>query len=1170
MVFKKYKRKRKKSKKKLSPKSSQEGGAGDSYTRVGPLGKYWTIPDERDIYSGDIVQPYFNKGISLKQFILNGLKFKNDHPVKGKHLPPRYPLDGETNFSIWKMAKNKSNNENNDECLTRYAHSTCKVEGAKYTHLNDEIPITPASSSIDLKRGGSNLLITLNSLEDDPGRFIIPSKEHIEPNQKKLPTKKHIEPKQKKLPSNRDISRAIYYDRKTTTYMSNLSSYLKQPTENRVLFMNFKSPPEEENIFKKYAKLKRMITDIQPGAICLTEALVPNIVANQCVMESLLNNNGIEVTSDNFKPKIISIKYLRETSYILDKINQLVKNDKNKQELWNAFCTEATELVRHALLVGDKSALHIDASTTDTKKKPDWLGDLFGTYDYILFGNPTFCPYGHNWGNVIIFKDSFQGGFDHENAYINKISGTDDTLPNITDLQTLVDAVINHKKKWKINTEQKQWVYDLGGKVHKNGDWKGDWETRCLLHVRFTNADLFCTHLDDKRFAGGLRLKQAKIIVNKINELAEDKYILVGDFNTFGKASMNKKDGEAMDSKHNYLANHILTHQSPYKFNNPEFQLELSNNTPLSGQEGHFIANSWGTKVNPNDIIKNMDQEAIDGYDLAKKLEDAKKDWGDDVELKGLKHTLQQDEIRPNPAGVSPHPDAAIELENAEGEEEKAREYYEQLIDKRNSATGLKDTDSSFSSTKAYEYLSKKLGVPLNENQRFETIYQTCVSWAFSSKSLKKFYVALPYYTDITDFDHQALVLEWKNTSVTDTTTDTAPTTDTASTIDPETLTPLGLVLTLAAVNKTEPITAAVVPPASPIEKGPTQIHPPVIAQQPQMIPAEYYAAEKLIGHTEVKQIKYLEDTFGKLIKGTTPEESEESEVIRVANNRKYYFYNEYIIVSSGLEEAKAEAESDDKYIVIPINPDGYCGYYSIFFQLKPDNFKDGPYKEKFRNLQTGLKASLDGLQDKLTEALQSKTRPTRETMRQNPREDVLLRNAYRKEKNKQSHFFMNRFIIEIILPALTHENNSKWLKDLTGIEKADSPLVSIINWKTYVENFASLYTLENKMSVIDPSNHDWWFGNELAAFMCKELLENVNIMIIIEQPSLDIESGAHTNKLYIFKPDTPEDDNKVIKILLRDPVAVDGGSGIHFDIILDKIPSDEESDSSDSSDSAY
>lgn len=156
----------------------------------------------------------------------------------------------------------------------------------------------------------------------------------------------------------------IFYNSPPAKYYQQLSnSLVKNNTKddnNLILYMNFKS----HNILDKSnrTKLYNIITENNPNIICLSEALLPISIENNKEINSknikLTNINDIKndtiISAYEGAPKFIQKK--KETTGIL-----------KDKKIWKKFFIE-------------------------------------NGYNYILFANPTECPWGTNWGNCIITK----------------------------------------------------------------------------------------------------------------------------------------------------------------------------------------------------------------------------------------------------------------------------------------------------------------------------------------------------------------------------------------------------------------------------------------------------------------------------------------------------------------------------------------------------------------------------------------------------------------------------------------------------------------------------------------------------------------------------------------------------------------------------------------------
>lgn len=254
-------------------------------------------------------------------------------------------------------------------------------------------------------------------------------------------------------------------------------------SDDRLLFMNFKS----HNIFnqKSREKLFNIINTTQPPYICLTEALVPTKIAENT-----------------------------EKSSIIQKLEDL-SNDDIVLQPYNAnklFTTKKKE--QHARESNENRNDGITIEDGIKKLTGKWIKDFITAgYRYIVFGNPTRCPYGKNWGNCIITKEK----------------------PGL--------AKIIHMTSFKKHDGSNKFVE------------KNDIESRCLIHITISGHDILCTHLEDKD--DKVRAEQTKEIFCYINtnillktddlpntdDLPKTKKItLVGDLNAINRQSYNTRE----------------------------------------------------------------------------------------------------------------------------------------------------------------------------------------------------------------------------------------------------------------------------------------------------------------------------------------------------------------------------------------------------------------------------------------------------------------------------------------------------------------------------------------------------------------------------------------------------------------------------------------------------
>ena len=144
----------------------------------------------------------------------------------------------------------------------------------------------------------------------------------------------------------------------------------------RLLFMNFKS---FEILNKDHReKFFKIITETSPDIICLTEALVPTKFTEYNItdLNDYLTDDRIEHPMSDSKTKFAEFKRM------------LYKTEKTNRKY-----TEE-----------DDPDIDIDENGNVILNNV-WTNFFVNKgYNSIIFGNPTDCPYGKNWGNCIISK----------------------------------------------------------------------------------------------------------------------------------------------------------------------------------------------------------------------------------------------------------------------------------------------------------------------------------------------------------------------------------------------------------------------------------------------------------------------------------------------------------------------------------------------------------------------------------------------------------------------------------------------------------------------------------------------------------------------------------------------------------------------------------------------
>lgn len=253
-------------------------------------------------------------------------------------------------------------------------------------------------------------------------------------------------------------------------------------TRNKViLYMNFKS----HNILieEKREKLYNIISINKPDIICLSEALLPINIENN---KKIINDDDIKITEiDNIKDDTIKQPYNAADQFKEKKIKENGKILELKNNWKTFFIKEG--------------------------------------YKYIIFANPTECPWGENWGNCIITKTK------PEKIYILQMKSY--------------------------------------GKITFNVP-----ESRSMVGIKIDNEYIFSTHLDNVPNSDS-RKKQTLEIIDFLNKLKFKKaeITLVGDLNAINKYSYNKEELS------------ILKLLNQNQENLPFDAVELLNNSKLFG-----------------------------------------------------------------------------------------------------------------------------------------------------------------------------------------------------------------------------------------------------------------------------------------------------------------------------------------------------------------------------------------------------------------------------------------------------------------------------------------------------------------------------------------------------------------------------------------------------------
>ena len=240
----------------------------------------------------------------------------------------------------------------------------------------------------------------------------------------------------------------IFYESEEVKYYNSLSQSLILDNvdyeKNLILYMNFKA----HNILIKNNrdKMYNLIKKFKPNILCLSEALMPININNN---KTRLNKNIKLVNINSLKDDTIISPYKSSKEFEKKKLKQ---NGKllTDSKIWKTFFIE-------------------------------------NGFKYILFANPTECPWGENWGNCIILKNK----------------------PDLVD-------VLQMKSYGKTAF--------------------GVEESRNMVICKINNEYICTTHLDNNNSKS--RINQTKEIIKYIKnlKLKRNEYItLVGDLNAINK-----------------------------------------------------------------------------------------------------------------------------------------------------------------------------------------------------------------------------------------------------------------------------------------------------------------------------------------------------------------------------------------------------------------------------------------------------------------------------------------------------------------------------------------------------------------------------------------------------------------------------------------------------------
>ena len=298
-------------------------------------------------------------------------------------------------------------------------------------------------------------------------------------------------------------------------HMNEAGKIGREDDTERLVYMNFKS----HFIFSEESRQKfEQVTDnTKPDVICISEALVPIELAEQ---------QGILLFISNIVTTTIQQPYKADREFADLKLSDYANDHAKQPDAPDLFsCDE-------------------DDTKYVKRQNIDWF-DIFKGYKYIMFRSPKFCPWGKNWGNVIIMKE--QPDF--------VISG---------DLLEGHEAEISHEPTSEVACQQTEGAFQNAYRediitpgeeelkyIQEKPDFRGKhigYESRCYVGAVYNEHLILSTHLNDIPSDDSVRDRQAQMLGDIANGLAQGKaFTVVGDLNAINPDSYDPDEREILD-----------------------------------------------------------------------------------------------------------------------------------------------------------------------------------------------------------------------------------------------------------------------------------------------------------------------------------------------------------------------------------------------------------------------------------------------------------------------------------------------------------------------------------------------------------------------------------------------------------------------------------------------
>lgn len=164
-------------------------------------------------------------------------------------------------------------------------------------------------------------------------------------------------------------------------------------------------------------------------------------------------------------------------------------------------------------------------------------------FEPVVFGNPYFCPYGRNWGNVVLAPPPARVA-EAEVVHLFRHSDDEETLAALRAYNAALNSGARVDEV-KAGLAPKALEALEGIRVHDGGMQGRCLESRCMLVVRAAGCAICSVHLEDRN--ADVRREQLTVALDALRRFeGTSSVLLVGDLNMVHAGAYTERELERM------------------------------------------------------------------------------------------------------------------------------------------------------------------------------------------------------------------------------------------------------------------------------------------------------------------------------------------------------------------------------------------------------------------------------------------------------------------------------------------------------------------------------------------------------------------------------------------------------------------------------------------------